>query len=108
MAVKQAQTLILGSGRRGRLLAWHMSAVPRTEATEKHQGFMKALVGADDCIAGFTMAGSEAGELVGAVPTAVLANMPCPPLRDAVIAHQTIVERLGLMVPNTPPRLTTA
>jgi pyruvate/2-oxoglutarate dehydrogenase complex dihydrolipoamide dehydrogenase (E3) component len=32
-----------------------MSAVLRTEATDEKQGFMKALIDADDCIVGFTM-----------------------------------------------------
>jgi pyruvate/2-oxoglutarate dehydrogenase complex dihydrolipoamide dehydrogenase (E3) component len=41
-----------------------MSAVLRTEATDEAQGFMKALVGeSDDRILGFTMIGSEAGEV---------------------------------------------
>ena len=42
-----------------------MSAVLRTEATGETQGFMKALVGgSDDRILGFTMIGSEAGEVM--------------------------------------------
>ena len=64
-----------------------MSAVLRTEATDEKQGFMKALVDADDIIVGFTMVGSEAGEVMAAVQTAMLAKLPYPRLRDAVIAH---------------------
>jgi Pyridine nucleotide-disulphide oxidoreductase, dimerisation domain len=42
--------------------------VLRTEATDETQGFMKVLVGAsDDRILGFTMIGSEAGEVMAAV-----------------------------------------
>jgi len=41
-----------------------MSAVLRTEATDEKQGFMKVLVGDDDRILGFTMIGSEAGEVM--------------------------------------------
>ena len=52
-----------------------MSAVLRTEATDEKQGFMKALVGTDDSIVGFTMIGSEAGEVMAAVQTAVLAKL---------------------------------
>src|SRR5215471_8859221 len=53
-----------------------MSAVLRTKATDEKQGFMKVLVGADDRILGFTMIGSEAGEVMAAVQTAMLANLP--------------------------------
>jgi pyruvate/2-oxoglutarate dehydrogenase complex dihydrolipoamide dehydrogenase (E3) component len=53
-----------------------MSAVLRTEATDEKQGFMKALVDANDCIVGFTMIGSEAGEVMAAVQTAMLAKLP--------------------------------
>src|SRR5580704_2599557 len=49
-----------------------MSAVLRTEATDETQGFMKVLVGADDWILGFTMIGSEAGEVMAVVQTAML------------------------------------
>jgi pyruvate/2-oxoglutarate dehydrogenase complex dihydrolipoamide dehydrogenase (E3) component len=72
-----------------------MSAVLRTEATDEKQGFMKALVGADDSILGFTMIGSEAGEVMAAVQTAMLAKLPYQRLRDAVITHLTIAEGLG-------------
>ena len=82
-----------------------MSAVLRTEATDETQGFMKVLVGAsDDRILGFTMIGSEAGEVMAAVQTAMLANLPYPVLRDAVLAHPTMAEGLGQLFSNVPPR----
>jgi hypothetical protein len=59
---------------------------------------MKVLVGADDRILGFTMIGSEAGEVMCAVQTAMLAKLPYPQLRDAVIAHLTMAEGLGLLI----------
>ena len=80
-----------------------MSAVLRTEATDEKQGFMKVLVGADDRILGFTMIGSEAGEVMAAVQTAMLAKLPYPRLRDAVIAHLTMAEGLGPLFSNVPP-----
>ena len=79
-----------------------MSAVLRTEATDEKQGFMKALVDADDIIVGFTMVGSEAGEVMAAVQTAMLARLPYARLRDAVIAHLTMAEGLGPLFSNTP------
>ncbi|TPI13541.1 mercuric reductase [Mesorhizobium sp. B4-1-1] len=82
-----------------------MSAVLRTEATDEKQGFMKVVVaGDDDRILGFTMIGSEAGEVLAAVQTAMLANLPYPKLRDAVITHLTIAEGLGPLLANVPPR----
>ena len=79
-----------------------MSAVLRTEATDE-KGFMKVLVGADDRILGFTMIGSEAGEVMAAVQTAMLAGLPYQRLRDAVIAHLTMAEGLGALLSNVPP-----
>jgi pyruvate/2-oxoglutarate dehydrogenase complex dihydrolipoamide dehydrogenase (E3) component len=72
-----------------------MIKVLRTEATDETQGFMKVLVGTDDRIVGFTMIGSEAGEVMAAVQTAMLAELPYQRLRDAVIAHLTMAEGLG-------------
>jgi pyruvate/2-oxoglutarate dehydrogenase complex dihydrolipoamide dehydrogenase (E3) component len=82
-----------------------MSAVLRTEATDETQGFMKALVGAsDDRILGFAMIGAEAGEVVAAVQTAMLADLPYPKLRDAILAHPTMAEGLGSLFSNVPPQ----
>ena len=81
-----------------------MSSVLRTETTDETLGFMKVLVGSDDRILGFTMIGSEAGEVMAAVQTAMLANLPYPKLRDAVIAHLTIAEGLGPLFSNVPAR----
>jgi pyruvate/2-oxoglutarate dehydrogenase complex dihydrolipoamide dehydrogenase (E3) component len=82
-----------------------MSNVLRTAATDETQGFMKAIVRAnDDRILGFTMIGSEAGEAMAAIQTAMLAELPYTKLRDAVIAHLTIAEGLGPLFGNLPPR----
>lgn len=82
-----------------------MSAVLRREATDETQGFMKVLVGAnDDRILGFTMIGADAGEVMAAVQAAMLAGLPYPKLRDAVIAHLTTAEGLGPLLGNVPPR----
>ena len=82
-----------------------MSNVLRTEATDEKHGFMKAVVSAnDDRILGFTMIGSEAGEVMAAIQTAMLAELPYPKLRDAVIAHLTLAEGLGPLFANVPSR----
>lgn len=79
-----------------------MSAVLRTQTTDETEGFMKALVGSDDRILGFTMIGAEAGEVMTVVHTAMLADLPYPRLRDAVIAHPTMAEGLGQLFSNLP------
>jgi pyruvate/2-oxoglutarate dehydrogenase complex dihydrolipoamide dehydrogenase (E3) component len=82
-----------------------MNNVLRTEATDETQGFMKVLVSAnDDRILGFTMIGSEAGEVLAAIQTAMLAELPYPKLRDAVITHLTIAEGFGPLFGKVPPR----
>ena len=80
-----------------------ISNVLRTEATDETQGFMKVLVGADDWILGFTMIGSEAGEVMAVVQTAMLAGLPYQRLRDAPIAHLTMAEGLGPLLASVPP-----
>jgi pyruvate/2-oxoglutarate dehydrogenase complex dihydrolipoamide dehydrogenase (E3) component len=82
-----------------------MHNVLRTEATEETRGFMKVLVDANtDRILGFTMIGAEAGEVMAAVQTAMLAELPYTKLRDAVIAHLTFAEGLGPLLARVPPR----
>jgi pyruvate/2-oxoglutarate dehydrogenase complex dihydrolipoamide dehydrogenase (E3) component len=61
---------------------------------------MKALIGNDDRILGFTMIGSEAGEVMTAVQTAMLGGLAYQRLRDAVIAHLTMAEGLGPLLSN--------
>ena len=81
-----------------------MSHVLRTQAIDETEGFMKVVVGAnDDRILGFSMIGSEAGEVLAAVQTAMLAELPYTKLRDAVITHLTIVEGLGPLLGKVPP-----
>jgi pyruvate/2-oxoglutarate dehydrogenase complex dihydrolipoamide dehydrogenase (E3) component len=81
-----------------------VSTVLRTHTTDETRGFMKALIGGDDRILGFTMIGAEAGEVTTAVQTAMLAGLPYQRLRDAVIAHLTMAEGLGPLLANVPPR----
>ena len=83
-----------------------MSSVLRAQTTGETLGFMKALIGArHDRILGFTMIGSEAGEVVATVQAAMLAGSPYAMLRDAVIAHPTMAEGLGPLLSNVPPRV---
>ena len=81
-----------------------MSAVLRAQTTDEKQGFMKALIGDDDHILGFTMIGAEAGEVIAAVQMTMLANLLYLRLRDAVLAHPTMAEGLGSLFSQVPPR----
>ena len=57
---------------------------------------MKALIAADDDrILGFAMLGAQVGEVMAAVQTAMIADLPYPRLRDAVLAHPTMGRGTG-------------
>ena len=81
-----------------------MKAVLRTRTTSETAGFMKALVDADDRILGFTMIGSEAGEVMAVVQTAMVAGLPYTALRDAILTHPTMSEGLNALFGNVPAR----
>jgi pyruvate/2-oxoglutarate dehydrogenase complex dihydrolipoamide dehydrogenase (E3) component len=81
-----------------------MSNVLRTEAADEKEGFMKVVVSAnDDRILGFTMVGSEAGEVAAVVQTAMIAELAYTRLRDAVFSHLTMAEGLDPLFEALPP-----
>jgi pyruvate/2-oxoglutarate dehydrogenase complex dihydrolipoamide dehydrogenase (E3) component len=71
-----------------------MKAVLRTRTTSQTAGFMKALVDPQDRIVGFTMIGSEAGEVMAVAQAAMLGGLSYSVLRNAVLAHPTTAEGL--------------
>ncbi|HEY9717049.1 MAG TPA: mercuric reductase, partial [Trichormus sp.] len=82
-----------------------MAAVLRTATTGETKGFMKAIISAsDDRILGFTMVGSDAGEVMAIVQMAILAGSPYTLIRDAILTHPTTAEGLGSLFANVPPR----
>ncbi|WP_372720115.1 FAD-dependent oxidoreductase [Novipirellula sp.] len=85
-----------------RLAKIPMSAVLRTRTLSETRGFAKALVGEDDRLLGFTAFGVEASEMLAAVQTAMLARVPYTLLRDAIFAHPTIAEGLGVLLSELP------
>ncbi len=78
------------------------SAVLRTRTTSDDRGFMKALVRDDDRIAGFTMIGSDAGEVLAVVQVAMMAGLSYTVLRDAILTHPTMAEGLNALFSNVP------
>jgi pyruvate/2-oxoglutarate dehydrogenase complex dihydrolipoamide dehydrogenase (E3) component len=70
------------------------AAVLRTRTLSQTRGFLKALVGADDGILGFTAFAAEASEMMAVVQIAMIGNLPYPALRDAIFTHPTAAEGL--------------
>jgi pyruvate/2-oxoglutarate dehydrogenase complex dihydrolipoamide dehydrogenase (E3) component len=88
-----------------RVVKLPMNSVLRAQATDERQGFMKALIaGNDDRILGFAMIGAEAGEVLAAVHTAMLAGLSYSRLADAAFAHPTMAEGLSPLFSQVPPR----
>jgi pyruvate/2-oxoglutarate dehydrogenase complex dihydrolipoamide dehydrogenase (E3) component len=82
-----------------------MNSVLRAQATDERQGFMKALIGEnDDRILGFTMIGSDAGEVMAVVHTAMLAGLSYSRLADIAFAHPTMAEGLVMLFSQAPAR----
>jgi pyruvate/2-oxoglutarate dehydrogenase complex dihydrolipoamide dehydrogenase (E3) component len=82
-----------------------MDSVLGAQATDRREGFMKALAGEnDDRILGFTMVGASAGEVMAAVHTAMLAGLSYTTLANADFAHPTMAEGLSTLFSNMPPR----
>jgi pyruvate/2-oxoglutarate dehydrogenase complex dihydrolipoamide dehydrogenase (E3) component len=88
-----------------RLAKIPMAAVLRARTLSETRGFMKALISAEtDEILGFTVLGTEAGELMAVVQTAMLAKLPYTALRDAIITHPTVAEGLTSLFGAVPAR----
>jgi pyruvate/2-oxoglutarate dehydrogenase complex dihydrolipoamide dehydrogenase (E3) component len=88
-----------------RIARMPMAMVLRARTLSQTRGFMKALIGADDRILGFTAFGAEASEAMAVVQTAMLGGMHYTALRDAIFTHPTAAEGLvGLFAnPPSPP-----
>ncbi len=87
-----------------RLAVISMDVIPRARTLGERKGMMKALIGVDDSILGFTMLGAQAGEVMTAVQMAMLGSLPYTAVRDAIIAHPTLAEGLGMLLAGVPPR----
>src|SRR5581483_6701748 len=85
-----------------RIARMPMALVLRTRTLSQTRGFMKALIGAEDRILGFTTFGAEASESMAVVQTAMLGGMPYTALRDAIFTHPTAAEGLVGLFANPP------
>ncbi|WP_144147129.1 FAD-dependent oxidoreductase [Paraburkholderia sp. BCC1884] len=84
-----------------------MAAVPRARTNGATKGFMKVLVDQhSDQILGFTMLGTNAGDVVTAVQMAMIGKLPYTAVRDAIIAHPLISEGLNILLGKVPARAT--
>jgi pyruvate/2-oxoglutarate dehydrogenase complex dihydrolipoamide dehydrogenase (E3) component len=86
-----------------RLFKIPMEAVLRTHTLSETRGFLKALVEIDgDRILGFTAFGVDAGEIMSSVQIAMIAGLPYTALRDAILAHPTLLEGLNPLFSSAP------
>ncbi|MCK8787721.1 FAD-dependent oxidoreductase [Roseomonas sp. NAR14] len=77
-----------------RLATLPAAAILRTRTTGETRGRLKALVGADDRILGFTALAPHAGELLPPVQLAMAAGLPYRAVERLVVAHPTYAEGL--------------
>ena len=73
-----------------------MSSVARALEIDESRGFMKAVVDSRSRrILGVAVLGIEGGELMSVVQLAMLGNVTCDTLREAVFAHPLLAESLN-------------
>ena len=90
-----------------RIARMPMANVWRARTLSETRGFMKALIGGDDRILGFTAFGVEASELMAVAQTAILGGIPYTVLGKTIWTHPTTAEGfLGLFTspPSVPKR----
>lgn len=109
MAALQGKVAVIIGGSSGtiryRLATTSMGRVLRTVTLSETRGVMKALIGAESHeILGFTAFGTDAGEMMSVVQTAMLARLPYTAVRDAIFAHPTMAEGLTVLFGAAPAR----
>jgi pyruvate/2-oxoglutarate dehydrogenase complex dihydrolipoamide dehydrogenase (E3) component len=85
------------NGMNARVVQVPTASVLRSRTLSDTRGFLKAVIGDDDRILGFTMIGPEAGEVMGVVQIAMMGGLPYTALANAVIAHPTMAEGLNVL-----------
>jgi pyruvate/2-oxoglutarate dehydrogenase complex dihydrolipoamide dehydrogenase (E3) component len=88
-----------------RLAKMPMAAVLRAVTLGETSGLLKILIDTQsDRILGFAALGVEASEMMAAVQTAMLGDLPYTVLRDAIFTHPTVAEGLNFLLSAVPPR----
>ena len=77
-----------------RLAELPAASILRTGTTGETRGKLKALVGADDRILGFTAFCARAGEMLPVVQLAMSAGLPYQAIQELTVAHPTFSEGL--------------
>src|SRR6266436_5535860 len=85
-----------------RIARMPMALVLRTHTLSEKRGFIKALIGSDDRLLGFTVFGAEASELMAVAQTAMIGGIPYTVLRDTIWTHPTAAEGLLGLFANPP------
>jgi pyruvate/2-oxoglutarate dehydrogenase complex dihydrolipoamide dehydrogenase (E3) component len=85
-----------------RIARMPMAMVLRTHTLSETRGFMKALIGSDNLLLGFTVFGAEASELMAVAQTAMIGGIPYTVLRDTIWTHPTAAEGLLGLFANPP------
>src|SRR5437016_7133889 len=96
------EALVLGSGAGGKLLAWHLARSGRRTAVVERQWIGGSCPNVN-CMPSKNEIWSANVAYVAshaAVQTAMLAELPYPKLRDAILAHLTMAEGLGFLLSN--------
>jgi pyruvate/2-oxoglutarate dehydrogenase complex dihydrolipoamide dehydrogenase (E3) component len=85
-----------------RIAKMPMAMAFRAQTLSETRGFVKALIGDDDRILGFTAFGVEGSEMMAVAQTAMLGRLPYTALRDAIFTHPTSAEGLIGLFLNPP------
>jgi pyruvate/2-oxoglutarate dehydrogenase complex dihydrolipoamide dehydrogenase (E3) component len=91
-----------------RLAKIPMVAVLRTRTLSETRGFMKALVGSDDRVLGFTGFGTGMGELLPAIQLAMSAGLPYTALGEFIATHPTLSEGIMALFSAVPKTATSS
>ncbi len=83
-----------------RLTELPISSILRTRTTGEARGKLKALIGEDDRILGFTAFGPRAGELLPPVQIVMRAGLSYHAIEELIVAHPTYAEGLVSLFSN--------
>jgi pyruvate/2-oxoglutarate dehydrogenase complex dihydrolipoamide dehydrogenase (E3) component len=86
-----------------RLAELPVSSILRTRTTGETRGKLKALIGEDDQILGFTAFAPRAGELLPPIQIAMRMRLPYHAIEELVVAHPTYAEGLVSLFSNIKP-----